>query len=121
MALSELSSDYLAPGPRLNRLVATLICGHTDGLPEGSYPAYSTAVDLAFEAVDVFLSGNEKTQITIEYPEPEVLVKRFSERMTSGWIPVAHVAGENLGHALCLAILISAGHRGEIMRQTSSP
>ncbi len=99
----------LPAGPRLNRLIATLICGHTGGMPDSTYPPYSTDIRLAFEAVDAFLSAQKSCKLTIEYPFPEVWVKRNAERFSAGWIPAAYTAEDNLAHALCRAILKAAG------------
>jgi hypothetical protein len=107
--MDALARDRIAAGPRLNRIVATLICGHTGGLPDSSYPAYSTDIKLAFEAVDAFAAVHRNVKLTIEYPFPEVWVKRSAEQFSSGWVPAAYICEDALPHAICLALLKAAG------------
>lgn len=107
-------TQFVPAGAKLNRLVATLICQQTGGLPDEKYADYSGDVARAFEAVDAFLRENSDVKLTIEYPMPEVWLKRYFEERTSGWVPVAYTEGDTLPHALCLAILKAAGHEEEI-------
>lgn len=107
--MDTLARDRIAAGPRLNRMVATLICGHTGGLPDSTYPAFSTDLKLAFEAVDAFAAVHRNVKVTIEYPFPEVWVKRSAEQFSSGWVPAAYICEESLPHAICLALLKACG------------
>jgi hypothetical protein len=107
--MDVLARERTAAGPRLNRLVATLICGHTGGLPDASYPAYSTDLALAFEAIDAFAAVHRNVKLTIEYPFPEVWVKRSAEQFSSGWVPAAYICEDSLPHAICLALLKASG------------
>jgi hypothetical protein len=107
--MDTLARDRIAAGPKLNRVVATLICGHTGGLPDASYPAFSTDLKLAFEAVDAFAAVHRNVKLTIEYPFPEVWVKRSAEQFSSGWVPAAYICEDALPHAICLALLKAAG------------
>ena len=107
--MDALARERIAAGARLNRLVATLICGHTGGLPDSSYPAYSTDIKLAFEAADAFAAVHRNVKLTIEYPFPEVWVKRSAEQFSSGWVPAAYICEDSLPHAICLALLKASG------------
>jgi len=107
--MDALLKDRAAAGPKLNRLVATMICGHTGGLPDASYPAYSTDLKLAFEAIDAFAVVHRNVKLTIEYPFPEVWVKRSAEQFSSGWVPAAYICEDSLPHAICLALLKASG------------
>ena len=112
--------DELPAGPLLNRLVATLVCCQTGGLPDDTYPNYSGDVKLAFAAVDAFLAANRGVKLTIEYPMPEVWVRRCAEDVSkgSGWVTAVYVADDTLPIALCRALLRAAGHvdaRGVIL------
>jgi len=113
--------EYLPAGPALNRLVATLICGATSGMPDETYPAYSTDPKLAFEAVDIFLGEFGEAKLTIEYPVPEVWIKMNADEANASWVPVAFTVGDTLPHALCLAILKAKGHEEEILLGEGSP
>lgn len=107
--IAEPFQEDLPAGPLLNRLVATIVCGHTGGLPDEAYPAYSTDLRLAFEAIDAFLVQHQDFKITIEYPFPEVWIKRNAEKYGSGWIPAAFQAEEKLPHAIAKALLKAVG------------
>ncbi len=101
--------QVLTAGPVMNRLVATLICHATGGLPDDSYPPFSSDVRLAFQAVDAFVATQKNVKLTIEYPKPEVWVKRFDREFGSGWVPAAFVSADTLPAALCTAVLKAAG------------
>lgn len=103
------SGPELPAGARLNRLIATLVCEYTDGLPEESYPSFSTDVALAFRAIDAYASYEHGVTVTIAYPAPEVWIKRFDERFLKTWVPVAYVTAPTLPHAICLALLKACG------------
>lgn len=109
---------YLPAGPELNRLVATLVCYQTGGLPDETYPSYSTDVGVAFEALDTFIKVSADVKLTIEYPMPEVWLKRSIDGGSDGWVPVAYIVGDTLPHAICLAILKAIGHEASILSTT---
>jgi hypothetical protein len=106
---------YIRSGPLLNRLVATHVCYQTGGLPDETYPAYSSEIGLAFEALDTFIKVSSDVKLTIEYPFPEVWLKRSLDGGSEGWFPVAYIVGDSLPHAICLAILKATGHENLIL------
>lgn len=97
------------PGPRLNRLVATYICNQTGGAPDEAYPAYSTDIGLAFRAADAFAAIHREVSLQVEYPMPEVWVRRQSSEFGAGWFPAAYVCGDSLPACICTALLRAAG------------
>ena len=111
---------YIGPGPLLNRLVATMVCYQTGGLPDETYPAYSTEVGLAFEALDTFIKVSSDVKLTIEYPFPEVWLKRSHDGGGEGWFPVAYMVGDTLPHAICLAVLKAIGHESDILSDSAT-
>ena len=109
------AQKYISAGPTLNRLVATLVCYQTGGLPDETYPAYSTDVAQAFEALDTFIKVNNDVKLTIEYPFPEVWLKRALDGGSEGWFPVAYIVGDSLPHAICLAVIKATGNESSIL------
>ncbi len=101
--------ENLPPGPMLNRLVATLICEYTGGAPDENYPPFSTDLAMAFKAIDAFVATQDNVTVTIEYPSPEVWIKRYDAQFSSGWVPAAYIASASLPHAICVALLKAHG------------
>jgi hypothetical protein len=112
VTVSRTAERHLPAGPTLSRLTATVVCGQTGGLPDDCYPSYSTDLRLAFEALDAFLAVNKGVSVTIEYPLPEVWIRRQGEEFSAGWVPVAYVAGDSLPASICSALLRALGVLG---------